>query len=290
MKDNKFLGYLQLMKPGIMLLLVIESITAMFVAVGDHFHPFTLGTLAIVGVLASGGSASLNQYLERKRDALMTRTDSRPIVRNSVPASHALIFGVILVTVSLFLSYLYLNAVAALMVLLGAVSYVFLYTIYLKPRTKWNIVIGGVAGIFPALAGYAAGAGYVGWPGLFIGLLVFLWTPPHFWGLSLKYKEDYARTGIPMLPVLLNEKQVINWIVYSSIPLFVFSLLPFVFPFLGTFNVLYYVVALALALAFVVVDVQMLRHPSSDTGFRAFLISLPYLFVLFGVMIVSSII
>jgi heme o synthase len=290
LSESKLVGYYQLMKPGIMLLLVIESITAMFVAVGTRIHPTALLSLTVVGVLASGGSASLNQYLERGRDSMMSRTDSRPLVRNTVSPSHALIFGTTLVSLSLLLSYFLLNATTALMVLLGALSYVFLYTIYLKPRTKWNIVIGGVAGIFPALAGYAAGAGYVGWPGLFIGLLVFLWTPPHFWGLSMKYKEDYAKTGFPMLSVLMSENQVIHWIVYSSIPLFVFSLLPYFLPVLGTFDAAYYVVAIALALAFITVDVQMLRHPSIDSGFRAFLISLPYLFVLFGAMIASALI
>jgi heme o synthase len=290
LKDNTIRAYVQLMKPGIMVLLVIESITAMFVAVGPKINPFSLVTLGIVGVLASGGSASLNQYLERDRDALMTRTDSRPLVKNSIAPKDALVFGTTLVATSLVLSFFLLNSLTALMVLLGAISYIFLYTLYLKPRTKWNIVIGGIAGIFPALAGYAAGAGYVGWPAVFIGLLVFLWTPPHFWGLSMKYKEDYERTGYPMLSVLLNENQVIHWIVYSTIPLLIFSVLPIALPFLGSFDIAYYVVALALALVFIVVDVQMWRHPSSDTGFRAFLISLPYLFVLFGVMIASSLI
>jgi protoheme IX farnesyltransferase len=286
--DSKLRTYYLLMKPGILVLLVIESVTAMFVAVGPKINPGALVTLIVVGILASGGSASVNQYLERGRDALMSRTDSRPLVRNSIPPNHALVFGTTLISASILLSYFALNAITALMVSLGALSYIFLYTIYLKPRTKWNIVIGGVAGIFPALAGYAAGSGFVGWPALFIGGLVFLWTPPHFWGLSMKYKDDYQKTGFPMLSVLLSEDQVIHWIVYSSIPLFVFSLLPLAFRFLGTFDTGYYIVALALALIFIVVDVQMWRHPSSDTGFRAFLISLPYLFVLFGAMIASS--
>jgi heme o synthase len=290
LEDSRVHAYFQLMKPGIMVLLVIESITAMFVAVGSRINPVSLIILAAVGIMASGGSASLNQYLERGRDAMMTRTDSRPLVKNSIAPKDALAFGVILIGASLVLSYFFLNALTALMVLLGALSYIFLYTLFLKPRTKWNIVIGGIAGIFPALAGYAAGAGYLGWPGLFIGVLVFLWTPPHFWGLSMKYREDYERTGYPMLSVLLSENQVVHWIVYSSIPLFVFSLLPYALPFLGRFDIAYYIVALVLAVAFIAVDVQMWRHPSSDTGFRAFLISLPYLFVLFGAMIASSII
>jgi heme o synthase len=290
LKESSVLGYIQLMKPGIMVLLIIESVTAMFVAVGRSINVIALIVLIIVGLLASGGSAALNEYLERSRDALMSRTDSRPIVTKKISATSALAFGTISVALSLFISYFLLNATTALMILLGAISYVFLYTLVLKPRTRWNIVIGGVAGVFPALAGYAAGAGYVGWPAIFIGLLVFLWTPPHFWGLSMKYKEDYARTGYPMLSVLVSENQVVHWIVYSSIPLFVFSVLPYVLPFLGTFQVWYYIIALALAGVFIAIDVQMWRNPSSETGFRAFLVSLPYLFVLFGAMIASALI
>ena len=176
------------------------------------------------------------------------------------------------------------------MMSLGALSYIFLYTIYLKPRTEWNIVIGGIAGIFPALAGASAVTGSISWPGLYIGTLVFLWTPPHFWGLSMKYKEDYKKTGFPMLSVVKSERQVIHWIVYSSIPLFVFSLLPYSFPILGSFSSYYFLVVGAMAIIFVAVDVQMWRHPTVDNGFRAFIISLPYLFVLFTAMIVSTVI
>lgn len=277
------------MKPGIMVLLVLEAITAMIVA-ARSVQPLDILWIAAAGILGSGGSAAINQYLERGKDALMSRTDSRPVATSRIPPRNALIFGVVSVILSLVVSYLIFNAMTMFMILLGAVSYIFLYTMYLKPRTKWNIVIGGVAGVFPALAGWAAVTGLVQWPAIYIGLLVFLWTPPHFWGLSMKFKEDYAKTGYPMLSVVKTQTQVIHWIVYSSIPLFVFSVLPYVLPVLGTFDLAYYVIAGIMAAAFIVVDIKMLRNPTIDNGFKAFLISLPYLFVLFGAMIVSAII
>ena len=203
---------------------------------------------------------------------------------------NALIFGVVSIGLGLTVAFFLFNFVTALMIFLGSVSYLFLYTLYLKPRTYWNIVIGGIAGVFPALAGWAAIRNSIGWPSIFIGLLVFLWTPPHFWGLSLKFKDDYVRSGYPMLPVVKNQKEVINWIVWSTIPLLVFSILPLAIHALGTFDVFYYAVAIVMGAAFVVVDYRMLKNPTVDNGFRAFLISLPYLFILFGGMIISSII
>ena len=282
--------YLQLMKPGIMVLLVLEALTAMIVALQRSVSLLGLAWLAVVGILASGGSAAINQYLEREKDIKMSRTDSRPVANSRIPPRNALLFGIVLTSLGVGISYFVFNPIASLMILLGALSYVFLYTLFLKPRTKWNIVIGGIAGVFPALTGWAAATGTVALPGLFIGMLVFLWTPPHFWGLSMKFKEDYQKTGFPMLSVMKTETQVVRWIVYSSIPLFAFSLAPLAFTFLGSFNALYYILASAMALPFVAVDIKMWKHPSQDNGFLAFLVSLPYLFVLFGAMIASAII
>jgi heme o synthase len=199
------------------------------------------------------------------------------------------LFGVAAIAFGLIIADLLFNPLTALMIALGSLSYIFLYTLFLKPRTHWNIVIGGVAGVFPALAGWAAAVDRVGWPSLFIGLLVFLWTPPHFWGLSLKFKEDYLRSGYPMLSVVKNQKTVINWIVWSTIPLLIFSLLPLLIHALGSFDLVYYSVAVIMGLAVVMVDYRMLKNPTVQNGFNAFLISLPYLFLLFGGMILSAI-
>ena len=282
--------YIQLMKPGIMLLLVLEAVTAMIVAAGRSVSLVSLGWLALVGIMSSGGSAAINQYLERDKDVKMTRTDWRPVANKRVPPRNALAFGIIMTALGVGVSFAIFNPLTALMILGGALSYVFLYTMYLKPRTEWNIVIGGVAGVFPALTGWAAVTGVLGWPGIFIGMVVFLWTPPHFWGLSMKYKEDYKRTGFPMLSVVKSEVQVVRWIVYSSIPLFALTLLPLALRFLGTFDIIYYAIAGALAIAFLAVDIKMWRHPTKENGFLAFLVSLPYLFLLFGAMIVSALI
>jgi heme o synthase len=278
------------MKPGIMVLLVLEAITSMVLAARRDTSLISLVYLAIVGILASGGSGAINQYLERDKDILMRRTDWRPVATGLVPPKNALIFGIVSIGLSLIIAEAAFNYVTSIMISLGALSYIFLYTLFLKPRTEWNIVIGGVAGVFPALAGWAAVTGSVALPAIFIGFLVFLWTPPHFWGLSMKYKDDYIKTGYPMLPVVKTEKQVINWIVVSSIPLFVFSFLPALVPSLGSFGLVYYVLAAGVTIPFIAVDIMMIREPTRDNGFRAFLISLPYMFVLFGAMIAAVII
>ena len=282
--------YFHLMKPGIVTLLVFEAITAMIVATGRSVSVIALGLLALVGILASGGASALNQYLEWERDIKMSRTDWRPVANKRITPRRAFVFGSALTASGVGISYFTFNPITAMMILLGALSYVFLYTVYLKPRTHWNIVVGGIAGVFPALAGWAAATGVIGWPGLFIGLIVFLWTPPHFWGLSMKYKEDYERTGFPMLPVVKTETQVVKWIVFSSIPLFILTLVPLVLPFLGTYDLIYYFGAAAMAVAFLAIDVKMWRKPTKSNAFLAFLVSLPYLFVLFSVMIASSVI
>jgi heme o synthase len=282
-------NYIQLTKPGIMVLLVLEAITAMIVAAGRSTSISALLELAAAGVLSSGGSAALNHFLERNKDVLMSRTDQRPVATHRIDPRNALLFGVAAIAFGLIIADLLFNPLTALMIALGSLSYIFLYTLFLKPRTHWNIVIGGVAGVFPALAGWAAAVDRVGWPSLFIGLLVFLWTPPHFWGLSLKFKEDYLRSGYPMLSVVKNQKTVINWIVWSTIPLLIFSLLPLLIHALGSFDLVYYSVAVIMGLAVVMVDYRMLKNPTVQNGFNAFLISLPYLFLLFGGMILSAI-
>ena len=277
------------MKPGIMTLLVLEAITAMIVATGHSTNIPSIFLLAVAGIFSSGGSSALNHYIERNKDVLMSRTDSRPVATNKISPRNALVFGISTIALGLITSFVFFNFMTMLMILLGAVSYIFIYTLYLKPRTYWNIVIGGIAGVFPALAGWAAVTGLVQWPAIFIGALVFLWTPPHFWGLSMKFKDDYAKSGIPMLPVVKDDRVVIKWIVWSSLPLLPFSLLPLLIGALGSFQPLYYIVAALMGLAFVAVDIRMLRNPTVDNGFKAFLISLPYLFVIFGAMIASSI-
>ncbi|MHB2037658.1 MAG: heme o synthase [Nitrososphaerales archaeon] len=283
-------NYVALTKPGIMTLLVLEALTAMIVAAGRSVTFPALFWIAVAGILSSGGSAALNHYLERGKDVLMSRTEARPVATKKIPPKNALVFGTVFIILGLLVAQIEFNTVTMIMILLGAVSYIFVYTLYLKPRTYWNIVIGGVAGVFPALAGWAAITNSVGWPSIFIGLLVFLWTPPHFWGLSMKFKEDYRKSGYPMLSVVKSEKEVINWIVWSSIPLLVFSLLPLAIHAFGTYDVIYYTLAIVMGLAFVAVDVKMLRKPTANNGFKAFLISLPYLFIIFGGMIVSSLV
>jgi heme o synthase len=190
-----------LTKPGITGLIVLVAIAGYFVALPARVDPIALVSLAGLGALASAGSGMLNQYLDRDVDVRMRRTQSRPLAGDRVhPPTLVLGLGVALVAVGVAGASLALNLLAGVSVLLGAITYVVVYTAWLKRRTSWNIVIGGFAGSAPALAGGAAAVGT--WtPGvLALALLVFLWTPPHFWSLALLLKDDYARAGLPMLP------------------------------------------------------------------------------------------
>jgi len=190
-----------LTKPGITALIVLVAVAGYFLALPARIDLGRLGLLALTGGLASAGSAMLNHYLDRDVDGGMKRTRDRPLPNSRIEqSSGVLIAGTALVAVGVGGALVWLNALTALSIALGALTYVVVYTLLLKRRTNWNIVIGGFAGSAPALAGGAAAVG--GWtaPVLAFALLVFLWTPPHFWSLALFLREDYRRVGLPMLP------------------------------------------------------------------------------------------
>ncbi len=277
------------MKPGIAFLLIVEAIVAYILSTSFDISMAVLLALVASGFASSGGSAAINHYLERDQDAKMKRTSGRPVASQRVSAKSALAFGVSLVASSLVLSWAVINALTMSMILLGALSYIFLYTIYLKPRTELNIVIGGIAGVFPALAGWAAGSDAISMLSLLIGAIVFLWTPPHFWGLATKYRDDYRLAGYPMLPVSRNIRGTVRAIVLWSIPMLVAPFLPLLFPQIGSFSIVYYASVGVVTALFIKVDLDMLRAPSVRTAFKAFTFSLPYLFVVLFAMVAGTV-
>jgi len=277
--------YVALTKPRIISLLLLTTIATMIVA-DRAFPPIsTVLWTMLGGYLAAGGAGAINHYIDRDRDARMARTRGRPLVSGRIEPLHGLIFGITLGALATVQLAITVNVLAAVLALAGLLGYVCIYTIWLKPLTPQNIVIGGAAGAVPPLVGWAAATGGLAPEALWPFGIVFLWTPPHFWALSLLIKDDYARTGVPMLPVVRGEAATRRQIVVYSVILVAFTLAPVATGFLGAF---YGVAAAALGVGFVGLAVRLLRHPGRAIALRLYLSSLVYLALLFCAMAVDA--
>ncbi len=201
-------AYVALTKPRVIELLLVTTIPAMFLAARGIPDLGLVVITLLGGAMAAGSANALNCVADSDIDAVMDRTKSRPLVSYSVPRSHALIFGIALSVASFAVLGLGANLVAAGLALAATLFYVFVYTLLLKRRTSQNIVWGGAAGCMPVVTGWAAVSGTVDWPAVVMFGVVFLWTPPHFWSLAMKYRDDYERAGVPMLPVVATPRQV----------------------------------------------------------------------------------
>ncbi len=282
--------YLNLTKPRIIILLDLVAVSAFIVAGSKSVSLTGILALLVAGTLASGGSGALNSYLDRDIDQSMKRTRKRPIPSGKiVPALHALYFGLALSVLGFLVAFFFLNWYAAFFVGFGAVFYVLVYTLLLKRRTSLNIVIGGFAGSCAVLAGWTAVTGTLAitslLPGLLMAMLVFLWTPSHFWSLAIRAREDYASVGIPMLPVIVGERTAMNYIFVSSVLIVVFSIA--LWSPLAVFGTLYLVVVSVMGGLLLLSNVQMLRRPSKETAWTAFKFSSPYLAVVFVAMVLD---
>lgn len=220
-------AYVVLSKPRITALILASALAAAWASTEGRVAGGTLALLALATTLASAGAAALNQYVDRDIDGLMRRTAGRPLPAGQVRAPRVLLYGVACIALAVSLGSL-LNAFVALHLLGGALFYVVVYSLWLKRRTAWNIVIGGAAGSFAALAGGAVTGHAVTPLALFIALLIFAWTPAHFWGLAIATAEDYRRAGVPMLPVVAGRQRAAQAILGSTVALVAVSFLPVV--------------------------------------------------------------
>jgi heme o synthase len=279
--------YVALTKPRIISLLLLTTVAAMFVADPSGPALSTILWTMLGGYLAAGGAGAINHYLDRDRDARMTRTRRRPLPSGRIPPAHALAFGVALGGLAVLQLALTVNALAALLSLAGLLGYVFVYTAWLKPLTPQNIVIGGAAGAVPPLVGWAAATGSLELDALWLFGIVFLWTPPHFWALALLIKDDYARTGVPMLPVVRGEPATRRQILAYSLVLVTATLLPVA---TGLFGAIYAVTALALGAGFIGLAWALLRNPTRRAALRLYLSSLAYLALLFCAMALDRVV
>ena len=272
--------YFDLTKPKVQSLLLFTTITTMEIAGNPPISKIALTCLG--GYLSAGGAGAVNHYWDRDIDARMQRTATRPIPSGRVSPAAALRFGIGLAVASLVLMSLTINVLAALLAFGGFVGYVGVYTIWLKRRTPYNIVIGGAAGAMPPLVAWAATTGSLSWTAVYLFAIVFYWTPPHFWALSLLMKDEYARVGVPMLPVVRGERETRRQIVLYGLLLYAVSQLPFC---AGAFGGIYLVGSIVLGLTFVAGTVILYRRADRRWALRLYLFSMLYLALLFATMV-----
>jgi protoheme IX farnesyltransferase len=280
--------YVALTKPRIMSLLLLTGLCGMVVGAAG-MPPLRLVAATMAGLaLACGGASALNHVLDADIDQLMgKRTRSRPVAAGRIPAAYALEFGLALSALSFVLLAGVVNTLTALLALVGNLFYVLVYTRYLKRSTPQNIVIGGAAGAIPPLVGWAAATGSLTLPALVLFLVVFLWTPPHFWALALLIKRDYAAAGVPMLPVVRGERETARQIVLYTAALVAFTLAPALW---GQFGLVYLVAAAALGATFLWLAWRLRRERTPRRAAVLFHYSLAYLALLFVAMAVDSVI
>lgn len=286
-----FSDYLALTKPKITPLLLMAAVGSSVVAARGVPPLSAVVGVLVGGALASSGALALNSYLELGMDAKMKRTMGRPLPSGRiVPASHALYLGLVLLLAGLFMAALTLNYLATFFIGLGAFVYVPVYTLFLKPRTSWNIVLGGFAGSCAALAGWYAipsawGSWAVGW---LLGALVFVWTPSHFWSLAVITEEDYSAVNVPMLPSVVGPAAASRYIVVNTLLLIPVSLLYATY-FLGVGLVVYLSVAVVFDLLLLGTNIKLFMSPTKANAWLAFKFSSPYLAVIFLVAMVAAV-
>ncbi len=268
--------YLTLTKPKVQSLLLLTTIATMYVA-GDPSPGLVLVT-CLGGALSAGGAGAINHAVDRDVDRIMARTATRPVAAGRISPGAAIAFGSVLGCASFALLALAVNPLAAALSISGLLGYVFVYTLWLKRSTPQNIVIGGAAGAVPPLVAWAAVTGGLSGTAFYLFAIVFFWTPPHFWALSLLMADEYAKAGIPMLPVVRGAEETRRQIVLYTVLLYAVTQLPFC---AGGFGLEYLVASMTLGAGFIYCAVRLLRSGTRQWALRTYLFSLAYLALLF---------
>jgi protoheme IX farnesyltransferase len=284
---TKLALYTSLLKPRVMSLSIFTSFVGMIIAPGSL--SFTSGLLAILAIsIGSGASGALNMWYERDTDKLMNRTKDRALPTNQISANGALIYGITLSIIAVSMLYLVSNLAAAGLLLLTICFYIFVYTIWLKKRTPQNIVIGGAAGAFPPMIGWAVVTGGVSTEICLLFMLIFLWTPPHFWALALYKSDDYKKAGIPMMPLIVGERKTINLIIAYSI-----TLLPLTLIMSSYYSLFFGISSTALSIFFIYLAFDLKRSWLKDgllerKAQMLFYFSIIYLFNIFSILLIDN--
>jgi heme o synthase len=275
--------YVEILKPRVMSLVVFTGLVGLVVAPG-HLHPVLAAVAVLCIAIGAGAAGAINMWYDRDIDAMMRRTAGRPLPAGRMMPGEALGFGAVLGVGAVLMMGLAVNWVAAELLALTIGFYVFVYTIWLKRRTPQNIVIGGAAGAFPPMIGWAATTGDIGWGAIALFAIIFFWTPPHFWALSLSRASEYAGAGVPMLPVVAGPRETKRQMLLYTLVLWPATLIPW---FLGVAGTLYGVLALLLSAAFTGSAIQVWRDDGDRNARRMFGFSLLYLFLIFSLLLVD---
>jgi protoheme IX farnesyltransferase len=275
--------YVEMTKPKVQSLLLFTTVTTMYVA-GDPSIDLVLLT-CLGGYLSAGGAGAVNHWYDRDIDASMARTADRPVASGRVAPSAALAYGLVLAALAVVVLAVGVNPLAAALSFSGFLGYTLVYTVWLKRSTPQNIVIGGAAGAVPPLVGWAATTGSLSWTALYLFAIVFYWTPPHFWALSLLMKDEYAKVGVPMMPVVRGERETRKQILLYTVLLYAVTQLPFC---AGGFGVPYLAASVVLGGVFIAGSVRLYRRADRRSALQLYLFSLLYLALLFGAMVVDA--
>jgi len=273
-----FRKYYNLTKPKVVLLIVFTAVVGMLLA-GVETVPLSQSLAAIAGIaLASASGAAINHWVDQKIDEIMERTKNRPLPHGDLSSTQALVFALSLAVISMILLVVWVNNLTAILTFISLMGYAVVYTVFLKRATPQNIVLGGAAGAAPPLLGWTAITGTINTEAVLLFLIIFIWTPPHFWALAIRRKEEYAKAGIPMLPVTHGVKYTKLLILLYSLMLLSVSLLPFVIKMSG---LIYLVAAIILGLGFVVFAWKLYIDEKNEYAMKTFSYSILYLSLIF---------
>jgi len=289
---NALNDYVTSLKLPISLLNVFVGITAILLAMGMHASPEVMILTGFSGFLAASGAGAVNCYIDRELDRRMTRTQARPIPGGRVPASNVLALGLVFSLVGVGFAVFYLNVLTGLLLGLGVFWYIFVYSLWLKPRTKWNIVIGGAAGSFSALAGWSAATGTLGVVGVLVAALIFLWTPGHFWGLAIAKSNDYENGDVPMLTVVEGQVRASEYTAFSNLLLLPFTIALYIITVNSENLLVVTIVGLAIVvlnMKFLVANVRLSMLHDAMSAWRVFKLSASYLFIVLCLIVLGHV-
>ncbi len=274
-------GYVALTKPRIIELLLITTVPTMIVAAQGMPSGWLIFNTVLGGTLAAGGANAINMYVDRDIDKVMERTKGRPLVTGVMTPRAALTFAIGIEILAFVYLWYWVNLLSAVLGVSACLFYVFIYTLWLKRTSTHNIVIGGAAGAAPVLIGWSAVTNSLGWPPIVLFAVMFYWTPPHFWALAIKYKDDYASVDVPMLPSVVSLKKTASRILLYTLVLWALTL---VFSPVAGMGHLYLGAAIVLGGVFTAMTVKLYRNPSNQQAMKVFTYSITYITLLFGAM------
>ncbi len=277
-------NYLELCKPKVVLLIVFTAIVGMLLAV-PGMPPIDLLIYSTIGIaLAASSAAAINHFIDQKADAEMARTQNRPLPTGELNSKNVLYFAGLLGLIAMLILIVLVNTLTAFLTFLSLIGYAIIYTIYLKHMTPQNIVIGGAAGAAPPVLGWSAITGDINPHSLLLFLIIFVWTPPHFWALAVAKRDEYAKASIPMLPVTHGIKFTRLQILLYTVLLLIVTLLPYL---TGMSGLIYLITALLLGIGFIYFALLMIRNKDNKTAMRTFFYSINYLMLMFAALLID---